>query len=243
MKRERDLRARLVERLELLLLSRGAPRFEMTLMVLATACAGFLCSVLLLHYDLQRMWLRYSIAVGVAYLVFLGLIYLWLRLARVDADIDLDDLNVNPLDAVEVAVEVSGMGAPAPPAPLEAPPSGAESSGSGLGIDLDAEAVWVVVLLLSAVGVAVLASVYVISQAPVLLAEVLVDGAFCAGLYRRLRRLERRDWLESAVIRTRFPLLWVLLFFLVAGFAMQAYAPEAVSIGGVWDRLRVDLLH
>jgi len=210
----------------------------MTLMVLATACAGFLCSVILLRFGVTVMWLRYSLAVMGAYGVFLGLIYVWLLVAQ---DAFRVEVHVDAVDALDGVDFAGGLSLPAPePSVLEAPSSGGGSGGPDPSLDLDGEGLIVVAVVAVTVGVAVVASVYVILQAPTLLAEVLLDGALSFGLYRRLRSLERRHWLESAVIRTRFPVFWVLLFFFIAGLVMQAYAPEAVSIGGVWARLQAN---
>ena len=51
----------------------------MLLLTVATALAGFLTSVALLKLHLHVMWLRYGLSVGVAYGVFLALIWCWVR--------------------------------------------------------------------------------------------------------------------------------------------------------------------
>src|SRR5918997_2967356 len=71
-------RSRTVGRAERLLLRRAWPRVQMTLILLATGCAGFLVSFALLHAGLTRMWLRYPVAILSAYAVFLLLLRLWL---------------------------------------------------------------------------------------------------------------------------------------------------------------------
>jgi len=69
--------------------------------------------------------------------------------------------------------------------------------------------------------------------APEVLAEIFLDGVFCAALYRRLSRIEHRHWLKSAFARTQAPFLWTLLFLTFAAVVSSRYAPEAISIGGV----------
>lgn len=64
---------------------------------------------------------------------------------------------------------------------------------------------------------------------------MLLAGMLSTALDRRLRRLDQRPWLESAVLRTAFPFCWVCLSFVVAGSAFHWYAPEARSIGDVWQ--------
>jgi uncharacterized PurR-regulated membrane protein YhhQ (DUF165 family) len=78
------------------------------------------------------------------------------------------------------------------------------------------------------------ASVYVVPIAPLLFAEVLVDGALSYALFHRLRRKqEQRHWLRSALRRTLLPFLATAVFLAAAGAAMQIHAPGARSIGQV----------
>ena len=44
-------------------------------------------------------------------------------------------------------------------------------------------------------------------------------------------------WLRAAVSKTLLPFILVLLFFTLAGYAMQRAVPEARSIGGFWQGL------
>jgi hypothetical protein len=55
------------------------PRLQMTLIVAVTGGAGFLASFTLLHLGVHGMALRWPLALGLAYLCFLGLLGLWLR--------------------------------------------------------------------------------------------------------------------------------------------------------------------
>lgn len=52
-------------------------------------------------------------------------------------------------------------------------------------------------------------------------------------LYHRLRGLESRNWIETAVRRTAGPFLLTALFLALCGAAMQWYAPHAHSLGDV----------
>ena len=67
--------------------------------------------------------------------------------------------------------------------------------------------------------------------APTLLAELIVDIALGARLYRRLRGIESVDLLRTAIRRTALPFLLVLLFFAGAGALAQQWMPEARSLG------------
>ncbi len=79
---------------------------------------------------------------------------------------------------------------------------------------------------------------YPVYLAPALFAELLVDGALSASLYRRMRGLQTRHWLESAVRRTVLPFAVTALGLGVIGFGFQAYAPDAHTFGEVVKQTR-----
>ncbi|MBA2341534.1 MAG: hypothetical protein H0V88_14195, partial [Pyrinomonadaceae bacterium] len=54
------------------------PRLQVSLILLLTGLSGFLISYSLLHLGVSWMWLRYPVAIMVAYCVFLLLLRLWL---------------------------------------------------------------------------------------------------------------------------------------------------------------------
>lgn len=104
-------------------------------------------------------------------------------------------------------------------------------------IDVPGDELAVVAILVAATCGGIILACYVVYIAPGLLAEVLLDGTLSCGLYRRLRGVDRRHWLESAIRRTWVPAAAVALSFAIAGGAMHWYAPEATSIGEVWRHL------
>ena len=55
------------------------PRLQMLVLVTLTGASGFVASYALLHAGLVEMWLRYLASIGLAYLMFLFLLWLWLR--------------------------------------------------------------------------------------------------------------------------------------------------------------------
>jgi hypothetical protein len=54
----------------------GFPRVQMLIVVTMTGLAGFLASVVLLHWHVHAMWLRYGLSVALAYGCFLLLLRL-----------------------------------------------------------------------------------------------------------------------------------------------------------------------
>src|SRR5437762_9908265 len=67
----------------------------MSLILLLTGLSGFFVLFSLLHLNVFRMWLRYPIAILIAYCVFLLLLRLWLwahgRHSKVDPDLSALD--------------------------------------------------------------------------------------------------------------------------------------------------------
>jgi hypothetical protein len=123
--------------------------------------------------------------------------------------------------------------------------SGGSSSASmnwapdlGLDVDLDLGegCFWIIIPIAAIVGV-IVAMFYVVYIAPVFLAEILVDALLVAGLYKRLKGVEPRHWLLSAVRRTLLPAVLATALFIAAGYLMGLVAPEARSIGEFWRQV------
>ena len=114
--------------------------------------------------------------------------------------------------------------------------SGGGSSWDAAGFDLD-DFVLIALAVAAIIG-GLLASLYIIWIAPVLLAEILVDGVLVAGLYKRVKKVEQRYWLKTAVAKTLLPAVLAALLFGAAGFAMQVVVPEAHSAGEVLYQIK-----
>lgn len=243
----------------------GFPRLQMFFLVMLTGTAGLAASFTLLHGGVESMLTRYPLAVGCAYLAFLAMLWLWLR---TKADDYLDGSFDIPLpsgshDGASISLEhepvfsggggdYGGGGAsgsfeldgslPSPSLPEVNIPGG-DSVGEAVGEVIggaDEGAIPLVIALLIAALVAVLlfATLYIVYLAPALFAELLVDGALSASLYRRMRGLQTRHWLESAVRRTLVPFAVTALTLGAIGYAFQAYAPQAHTLGEVLKQSR-----
>jgi hypothetical protein len=93
------------------------------------------------------------------------------------------------------------------------------------------------VMVLVFLGSMLVASFYIVYAAPVLFAELMLDGVLAVTLYRRLRTIDVRYWLETAIHRTYATFLWAGVVVVVAGFGMSHYVPEAKSVGEVLQRV------
>lgn len=209
----------------------------MSLILLLTGLAGFLASFSLLQLNVSRMWIRYPIAILIAYGVFLLLLRLWLWIYGRDMDVDLDsaDVVLELPSGGSGSSEVSHFNASAD---IGDSHTGVSSSWwSGIDFDLDLEEGWFLVIAIIVLIGALIASLYIIYIAPLLLAEILIDGVLLVGLYKRVKHIDQQHWLRAAVRRTVIPVLLIAMFFSIAGFAMQRIAPEAHSIGGFWKNI------
>ena len=245
-----QVRERKVEIIKRRLLRRSRPRFHITLILLSTGLAGFFASFTLLHSGVPSMGLRYPLAILFAYGVFLLLLWLWLWLQRrgrrVDVDPSILDFISGPARHSEAFEFGSGGdfggggagGSWGQSVSSSAQVSGGGSTSEGIEFALDLEDVGLIVVAAVAVVGGLIASFYIIYIAPTLLTEILVDGALVAGLYRRVKRIEQKNWLRTAVRRTLLPAILVAIFFTVAGFALQKAVPEAHTMGDVWTYVR-----
>lgn len=237
------------------MLDQSFPRVQMTLIAALTGGFGLLSSFVMLRLGLDSMALRYPLAVGCAYLFFLFLIWIWLR-ANAESYADAPDL-VQDFGGTSTDPSVAefrggggdfgGGGASASFDTLTGAADAAAVPSAGLSVDTDApiedslgsvadadEFAIPLVAVALAVGLAI-ASLYVVYLAPVIFAEVLVDGALSYALFRYMRGHDPRHWLVSAVSRTAVPFAATAVFVAILGAAMLAYAPGASSIGQVLE--------
>lgn len=204
------------------------------------------------------MWLRYPLAILLAYVAFLLLLRLWLAIQgylsnlNFDAPVDLP-IASNSSSSATTSSDFSfggggdfgggGAGGSWGESVSASTSSGSNGSGSAfdaISFDFDLEELGLLIIAVVALLGGIVASLYVVYIAPVLLAEILVDGLLVGGLYKRVGNIQRNHWLQTAVRKTLVPALLCVLFSGVAGWALQATAPEAKSIGEVWNALTTD---
>ena len=231
MHRQRDIR-----RVSQRLLQHGYPRLEMAFLVLVTGLAGFLASYTLLHAGVQTMMLRYPMAVGCAFIALLLQLWLWLRL-RHRWRRDLADIIDIPSGGGDTSPGYSGHGGSfdggGASGNFDVP--GSDLLGSSVEAAGNAEEAAIPLLALVGIGAVALSMVLLafslVSTAPFLFAELLVDGAMSATLYRRLRHVPARHWTDAVVRRTVVPFLLSALLLAVAGYAMAWAVPGAHTVG------------
>lgn len=229
-----DAVRQLRERLE----SGGWPRLQMLLLVALTGGAGFVTSFALLSLGLRHMGLRYLLACCVAYLCFLALLSIWLHWRKGDASDAADAVGSLPDIGDDWGGGGGRSGGGGASANFDAPAPSSSASGSGFDLpDLDVDAEAIPILLALVVAGLVLSSLFVVWTAPALFAELLLDGMLAAGLYRRLRHIETRHWLQTALRKTAWPFVLTTGLLTAAGFGLQAVLPQADSIGDALEAL------
>ncbi len=197
----------------------------------------------MLYFGVTIMALRYFLALCVAYAMFLFIIWVWLRWGADGGDVV--DLGGWDGSSSAQGPAFSGKGGtfdgggasgnyetPAGSANFDAgnEPASAVNELAGGALDaVDDAAIPLAVAALIA-GVAFCA-LFVVYSAPLLFAELLVDGLLSASLYRRLRGIERHHWLQTALRRTVWPFVFAAVSVTSIGGLLSMYTPGAHSIG------------
>ena len=215
----------------------------LALIVAASALVGILASLLLLHLGLFHMGIRYLVCFALAYLVFLALLRLWAARGMSDLDpgIDAPDLRgggPGPFRGRDG--DFGGGGASGSwGSGAEAPDVGTVSDPATPGVAdaLDLDEGWAFLLPLAIVLGGLLAAGYVISIAPILLAEVLLDVVVAAGVFRGARNFDPQYWVVGALRRTWVAALALAVLLGGLGWLLQLAAPHAHTIGAVLSEL------
>jgi hypothetical protein len=217
-------------------IARAYPRLFILIIVGLSGFAAFLFSAGTLMLGLNQMALRYFAGALVGYGTFLILLRVWISYRRRgwDVDLELPDIDGTLGSGSDGVSFFSGGRSGGAGASGQWEPA---SAGSKVSVDLDVDELWPLVLAFVCALGGLIAILYVVYAAPILLAEVALDAALVTGLYRRIRREDARYWLESAVRRTWLPALIAALFLMAAGAAVQMAIPTADSIGDVWRTL------
>ncbi len=222
---------------------------------LGTVCflSAWALSAGLMHAGIERLSLRWGLALAGAYLVYLVLLRLLCRwlLSRDEGDVDL------PLDGIDLPSARPGEAA----APELNAGGGGDFGGGGASDSFDVgeggsavgdlasdaagglleaagaaeEGIVVIVPLAVVVGVAALiagalsVAVFGLFGVNVLLG-VAVEIAFAAAGGALAFRAGREGWLQHATSRTAYPMLVMLLLCVMLGAAIDHWLPQANSL-------------
>jgi hypothetical protein len=234
-------------------------RMHMTMILLATTMAGVLASKVMLVIGLHSVALRYPVTVVCAYLVFFVAVKVWLRLVTDPPVSSTRESGYNLLDSIDIPLPSGSSGQPVFTGGGGAFTGGgasadfadslgdmASSAGDALGgvgevvgdavggvADDEGGLVLVIVLgLLALLLFSVLgAGMFLVWQAPTILAEAAFDAVLAASLVRTSRKMNQPDWMGSIFNATWKPFVIVLVLAIVAGWVMHHYFPRAERMG------------
>ncbi len=109
--------------------------------------------------------------------------------------------------------------------------NGGSAIGDVLGSAGDADDLFGVLLLaLALLAAAVLGAIFVLSQGPMMLAEIAFEALLAGGMMRVARRADDADWLRAALRASALPAITVAVLAVALGFALQHWFPEAGSL-------------
>ena len=249
MNEPRKWRSRARAALEGYFQKRSFPRFVLGLILITTGLIGFTVSYGLLHAGVHPMWVRYPVAVLLAYAVMLALVRLWIEIEqrRFDPEDPVVREAIRRVDEQDLVADADSAAAV-----KRAPGVASKKKSGGLklgGLDgcgdlsgcVDVEDC--VPLLLVGVVVGLIAVLAItLAGAPVLLAEIFLDAFLIGALYRRLRIPAKENWLATAVRKTWKSALITTVLLALGGAALQYLAPGARSIGQalhqLWHQVR-----
>jgi hypothetical protein len=242
---------------------RSSLRLHMTVILLATSMAGVLASKGMFVIGLHNVAIRYPVTVLCAYLVFFAAIKVWLWLMTDLPVSSSNDTGGRVLDSINLPLPSGGSDQSVFSGGGGLSDGGGASgdfgdtlgdmaSGAGdalggvgdvvgdvVGGSADDEGGIVLVIVLGLLAVLLFsvlgAGVFLIYQAPAILAEAAFDAVLAASLVRSSRKMNQPDWMGSIFKATWKPFAVVMLLAIVAGWAMHHYLPTASRV--------IDVIH
>jgi len=224
-----DSRTEAVNWLARYLRQKSQPRLLLFVILVFTGIVGAASSFLMLHAGLAAMYVRYPIAVLIAYLVFLLLLRLWQghQAHQPDLAIHLEEIATEPKVHNTPNVQIDDKQLGSKRSFLDA-----LDAMDLLNIFDDAPGLLMCLLIAVIAGALVLLGL-VLSFAPMLLAEVLLDGLLVAGIWKRFKKSGDDNPLGAPFRITRIPALIAIFALFVIGYVLELVDPSAKSIGDV----------
>jgi hypothetical protein len=179
-------------------------KHHMLLMLITTGFAGILTNKWLVTLGVERIVIRYPLAVALCFLVFLFLMRVWLAYLSVVYD---------PRESVSFESDGQRFSAKDNSRSSEYDLSWLDPS----GCCPDDLCGCLLFILLASVVVVAGSALALIYEAPIILAEALLQFLLAAGVIRTAKSIDRPDWVGSVAKRTWKPFALVLLMALLLG--------------------------
>jgi len=216
-----------VKRLARFLRQRSYPRLLFFTILVLTGIVGIASSLLMLRIGIGRMWVRYPIAALIAYLAFLYLVKLWRdrQLCRREVIDEIQRMN-NEREVADALLDQ-------PSTQVHDKKHSWWKVFDFLWIPDDHPGSLILVALSAVICVAIFLVGMVLSVAPTLFSEVLLDGALIIGIWHRFKKLDIDDPFGAAFRITRVPGFAAILILVVFGYLLEVAVPSAHSLGDV----------
>ncbi len=216
-------------------------RIHMTLIVVGMLVTGFLTSHLLLVGGIHSLGVRYFLAALAAYGAFFGLIRLWLLYV---ARTGLPALS----DGVVTMAATASMEPVLPLAtrlgwgdgddgqrdssydPFRKKKKHKKGGGGGGSAAGGAGGILIVLIVVAIVVILFGVTIYIVWEAPVILAEVAIEAAVAGALAKRAVEMDRPGWSGSVLRATWKPMLAVLAAVTIGGWMLQASCEGAPTL-------------
>ncbi|RJQ41498.1 MAG: hypothetical protein C4550_01675 [Nitrospiraceae bacterium] len=245
----------------------------MSLILIATFLSGLLLTKILLFLHVEKMVIRYPLAVLFAYLSFFVFIKIWLwyvsassksNIVETAGDVTGNVVDVPSLPTGESSVNVEPFssgggnfggggasntfeqidGAAYEPSNeiLNSAGSIADSSGSDAVTEVasgvaDFDEGGIILIILGLILAVIFgAGIYLLYQAPVILAEVAFDFLLATSLIKSSKKIDSPDWAGSVFRATWIPFLLVLVITLGFALFVSSIYPEATRLSDVLKR-------
>ncbi|HNN97634.1 MAG TPA: hypothetical protein PKI03_35445 [Pseudomonadota bacterium] len=207
-------------------------RFHMTLIMLAVMLSGVLASKILWRFGVSSMAVRYPMAVVCSYGVFFALISIWLLYIQASHEGDHDtavDIGDAVGEGARAVVQLSGSPAEGLGSAKLSDGGGGGGSSWSLG-DGDGEGLIVLALLVVLLIVVFCSGLYVVWEAPNILAEAAFQAVLATSLRRRARLVDQPGWTGSLLQATWWPFAIVLVAAGLFGVAATHYCPTMTRL-------------
>jgi hypothetical protein len=79
------------------------------------------------------------------------------------------------------------------------------------------------------------AAFYAVYNAPIFFAELLIDGGVGTWLYKRANVADRPDWISTAIKRSIWPVVILVVMFTGLAWTMDFVAPGAMTLGAAFN--------
>jgi hypothetical protein len=245
------------ERLNTWLAKHFSLRLHMTVILVATFAVGLLTVHGLFAIHVAKLWMRYAIAVIVAYAAFLGLLKIWLVYFAIcirhahgqSGGVDISDFcdfsgggsssgsssSVSELGSGGGKFGGGGASAnwgTAEPQPVIAAPvkSSGSSSVGDFGLDLDGDEIVLVIIVIAVAFAVIGAGAYLIWAAPTILGDTAFNAVLASALIHKTKKVSHPEWVGSVLHATAIPFSMVFALTILMGWYAQHICPSAMRV-------------